>query len=519
MTAEVNSAGAARAWLRARNRTGAAGRLEGAYLALLTVLIGGGVAASVLPKLAARFAAGPPTVPGPTTLLALGLLWYAAVLAVAARFGPLAATPARISWLLSSPTGRRGLLWPTALTVLGLVTIAGLLHGTLVAWALTAPLGTVVLAGGVAGLLVGSVATLVPTLVDEPATMLDRSALLLGAGAAVLAVVDLPTRAATALGWLGPWGWPQVAAGELPGRVVDPPLVAGPPVWLAVAGVVAALVAGLALVRLDRVRLTTLSAGGVQVETLASGVASLDLGIVARLGEERRWAGRRPRRTGLPRFPGRFVALAHDLVTLRRSPDRLTLVGAALLPPVLAAGFLGPGPLLAGMWLLCGLVAAGVLTENARRDRDLPALGRLLGLPERELLAVRSILPVVVATCWSAGSLTLVARAFAEPVTPWLLLGVAAGPALATGALRAARRGAVRHDLPPIVTPMGWVPTAPLHRLVTAVDLGLLCGLPTLAAVATGDPAGWLPAQLAGSLLGLAGFVIVAGSRVRLVPD
>ncbi|MEO3745630.1 DUF6297 family protein [Plantactinospora sp. B5E13] len=513
----ANSARAARAWLRARRRSRAANRLEQAYLGLLTVLVGGGVVASVLPKLASRFAAGPPTVPGPTTLLAIGLLWYAAVLAVAGRFGLLAAAPAQVSWLLSSPTGRRGLLWPTALVVLGLATLAGLLHGTLVAWALTAPLTMVVLAGGVAGLFVGGAATLVPTVVSEPATVLDRFALLLGAGAAVLTIVDLPTRAAAVVGRLGPWGWPQTVAGD-GGTSGDWPFVAGPPGWLAVPGVAAVLLAGLALVRLDRVRLGTLAAGGAQVQTLTAGVVTLDLGIAARIGEERRWAARAPRRTGLLRFPGPMVALAHDLLTLRRSPERLALAGAALLPPVLSAGLLGPGPLLAVVWPLCGLLAAGVLTGNVRRDHDLPALGRLLGVPERGLLAVRSIVPVAVATCWSAGALALVAGAFSAAVLPWLLLGGAAGPALAAGALRAARRGAVRHDLPPIVTPMGWVPTAPLHRLVTAVDLGLLCTVPTLLAVVSGDPAGWLPVQLAGSLLGLAGLLALAGARIWPVP-
>jgi hypothetical protein len=496
---DVTSAGAGRAFLRARRRAGAGGQAERAYVLLLALLVGTAILASNLPKMSAAFAQGPPVTPPPGTLLAIGLLWYAAALAGAARFGPLAAGPARLSWLLTSPTSRRGLLWPTAVAVLGLATVVGLLHGAFVAWALVAPMGLLVaLAGGISGLLVGGFAVLAQTWTDGSAAVLDRSALLLGAAAAALTVFDLPTWFAVP-GWFGPWTWPQAVAGG------------APPGWLVVAGVLAAAVAGSALVRLDRVRLSNLAAGGAVAGTVSTGVVTLDLGIAARAAEERRWAGRSPRRTGLPRLPGWLAVPVHDVLALRRSPDGLVLVAAGTLPPALLAGITGPGPLLAGAWLMSGLLAVGAVTGNARRDRDLPELGRLLGLSGRRLLAARSVVPAVVGTVWGAGSLSLAAARLPGDGADWLLLGAVAGPALAVGALRSARRGAVRHELPPLVTPMGLVPTGPLHRLVTWWDLGLLCVLPTLLALRTGDPAGAVPAQLAGSLLGLVGLIAVAG--------
>ncbi|MBF9130804.1 hypothetical protein I0C86_17825 [Plantactinospora sp. S1510] len=499
--AGASPAAPVRSYLRARGRARAGGYAERAYALLLALLVAGGILAGSLPGMSTAFADGPPVRPGPGTLLAIGLLCYAAVLGGAARFGPLAAAPARLSWLFPSPTSRRGLLWPTAAVVLGLATVLGLLHGAFVAWALVAPMGLlVVLAGGIAGLFVGGLATLTQTFTEGSAALLDRSALLLGAAAAALTVFDLPARIAVG-GWFGPWAWPQAAADGMS------------PAALGTAGVLAAAVAGAALVRLDRVRLAGLATGGAFAGTLSSGVVTLDLGTAARVTEERRWARRSPRRTGLPRLPARLAVLAHDVLALRRSPDRLALISVAALPPALLAGVTGPGPLLAGAWLLSGLLAVGAVTDNARRDRDLPALARLLGLPGRRLLAVRSILPTVVGTAWGAGSLALLAASTAGNAVHWLLLGAVSGPALAVGALRAARRGAVRHELPPVVTPMGMVPTGPLHRLVTGWDLGLLCTLPTLVAVAAGDPAGAVPVQVAASLLGLFGFVAVAGAR------
>ncbi|GAB3986831.1 DUF6297 family protein [Plantactinospora veratri] len=499
------SAAPVRAWLRARSRAGTrpAGYAERAYVGLLAVLIGGAVIAGTAPRLVALLAQGRPVAaPPPGLLLAVGLLWYAAVLLGAARLGPLAAAPARLAWLLPSPTSRRGLLRTTALAVLALATVAGLLHGAFVAWASMAPTELpVLLAGGIAGLLVGGLATLAQTFTDGPSVLLERCALLLGAVAAALTVLA-PAGRFTVAEALGPWGWPQTAAdGMSPGA-------------LAAVGVVAVGVAGLALLRLDRVPLTSLAAGGTFAQTVSAGVVTLDLGTAARAVEERRWAGRSPRRTGLPRWPGRFAVLGHDVTALRRSPGRLAVAAGALLPPALLAGITGPGPVLAGTWLLCGFVALGVVTGNARRDRDLPALTRLLGLSSRALLAARLVLPVLVAVTWAAGSLALVAGELPGAAPAWPLLGAAAGPGLAVGALRAARRGAVRHDLPPLVTPMGMVPTGPLHRAVTGVDLGLLCTLPALLALGTGDPAGAVPVQALGSLLGLAALLAVAG-RLR----
>ncbi|MEU4471894.1 DUF6297 family protein [Micromonospora sp. NPDC023888] len=264
--------------------------------------------------------------------------------------------------------------------------------------------------------------------------------------------------------------------------------------------------------RLDRLPQRQLAAGSTWGAIAGAGLVTVDPGIASRAAEERRWAARAPRGGGLPRIAGPRAVVGHDLVTARRSPGQFLVAAAALLVPALVGVLTGWGVVLAAGWLLSGLAALAPFTVNARRDRDLPALRRLLNLPGPVLLGTRSVLPAVLAVAWGVGAgLLLAARTPGADGWAWPVLGAAAGPGLAAGAVRAARRGAVRHELPPIVTPMGVLPTGPLHWAATGWDIAVLCTLPALTALVTGAPTAMILPQAIVSLVGLVAFVLVAG--------
>lgn len=496
----ANPPGASRRWLRQRRRQhgGGAGSL---YFVALSVLVGIAVVAGTLPRLlsgdrsAADSAAALP-------LLAVGLLGYAFALTLAARFGPVTATPATLAWWLASPVDRRLLLLPGAAMVLSVAAVVGALHGafvvTVVGVADQAAAAAVVGAGITAGVLTGALAMVIQTVTDAAAAVLERVAVLLGAVAAVLTMVRTPVPAVPA--WAGPWGWPQAAAEGRGGS------------WLPWAVAMALAVAAVGVSRLDRLPLRRLAAGSTLGAIAGAGLVTVDPGVASRAAEERRWATRSPRGGGLPGIAGPRAVVGHDLIVARRSPEGLLVAGATLLMPTLLGLLTGWGIVLAAGWLLSGLAAVAPSTVNARRDRDLPALRRLLNLSGPTLVGARSVLPTVLAVSWGIGAgALLTARTPGAEGWAWPVLGAAAGPGLAAGALRAARRGAVRHELPPIVTPMGILPTGPLHWAATGCDTAVLFTTPTLAALITGTPAAMILPQVIISVVGVVAFVLLAG--------
>jgi hypothetical protein len=119
----------------------------------------------------------------------------------------------------------------------------------------------------------------------------------------------------------------------------------------------------------------------------------------------------------------------------------------------------------------------------------------------------------VLCTVWSTGAMTAVgAQATGGGLGVWALLGACAGPGLAAGALRSARRRQVRHDITPLVSPVGTMPTGLIAWLTGAVDVAILALWPALFAIVTQHPEAALTNQVlfsAGTLTGM----IVAGRR------
>ncbi|WP_034593390.1 DUF6297 family protein [Hamadaea tsunoensis] len=464
----MSATGDVRRWLRRKRRHNTAERL---YTTLLALVIGVptlvSAAGGALRRLDARHLAHAMP-PAPSALLALGLLWYALCLAAALRLGPVTSSAATVTWLATSPLDRRRLLLPAAGWVLGAGALAGGLYGTVGAFGLALPAApAVAFAAACAALGVTLAALLICVQTGAYARWGEFVIVLLVAASAVVTV-------------LRP---------ALPSDVDVP--------WLPFA-VAAAICGALAVWRLGRLRWLAFAGGTRLAATIAAGVVTLDPGLAARVFEEQRGAALHPRRTGFGTALGWRAVVRQDLLSAVRAPERWTVFAATAVVPATAAQILGTGVVLAVVWLLCGVAGIAGAGANIRRDHDQAALPRLLGLRTGVLTAARAVVPVLVGTLWTVLSLALVD-------TRYLVWGVLAGPALATGMMRAARRGRVRHEFPPIVTPAGLIPTGILHWAIRGVDLAALLLAPTLVVLSGGS----LPllAQAAGSVVGLALFL------------
>ena len=299
----------------------------------------------------------------------------------------------------------------------------------------------------------------------------------------------------------GGWSGGHVTGASLDGRWVISALLAG---TLAVTA---------AVIRLGQVGLPALRAAASSAAVLTDGAGTADPGLLTRVTEDRRW--QRQRLRGRMVAPaGQRAILVHDLLTLVRLPSRLVLVVVLTTIGGLLVGLSASDTVLISGWLGAGLLAIGQITGNVRYDIDRPALARLMGLADRRLLALRSVIPAALAVCWCALSIALVADRAGADVAIAAGLGSAAGPSLAAGALRAARRSFVRHDYPLIVTPMGVVPSGPLLWFGQAVDVAVIGTLPTLMALSTMHfTATIVVVQAAVSILILAGFLTGFSAR------
>jgi hypothetical protein len=390
------------------------------------------------------------------------LFCCAVILAVAATFGPVSATPATLMWVATAPLDRRPLLLPrlTGVIVLGAVVGAVPVLIGLPFLPSAAAVWTAVAIGGCAGMATAGGAIVIQAAAREPGRVLRAVAAVVG-----LAALTLAATPRTETWWRS---WP--ASGSYLGMVV--------------AGVAVVV----AVVRLPRIRLTTLRGAAASAGLVTDGLSTADPGLLARVAEERRW--QRSRLRGhLPRRPGGPMIVAHDALALLRLPGRLPVLVALAVAPAYLTALSITGATLAAAWIIAGLLAVGQATSNLRYDAERTANARLMGITTRRLFGLRSVVPSVVAVAWSAASVGLLLGGV-DGVAPAVALGATAGLSLAAGGLRAAKRAMVRHDLPLIVTPMGVIASGPLLWALQGLDLAAIGTLPTLVAVAQGrfDP-------------------------------
>lgn len=482
------SAAAARRWVR-RRRGSARVRisLDSLYVGVLTVLVvgaifGPGLLRAVWPDEPATTGTAAVTTTAALTLLLVGLL------AALRELGPVTIGRADVTWLLTQPVSRRGLLLPAYARVLVGAALAGAAVGlagagtlasrpidggrlvvsavlgaalgvsltAVAAWAQRNSWAARILTGGV----LATVAACVAVLLD------DRVA-----GAPWVAAIF---RYAVPAGW---FGLPASTLGALAGA-------AGP------AAIAVAVLVGVTLGRLSAGRIR---AAAETVGAYLDSAYAAEPGFASAAGQRRFWSGRalrtmplraaqrRPAWSGLALAPALPALTRADLRVLRRSGWRLAWpAGTALLPAVLADG---PGLLIAAVLLVGALHAAGRTTDGIRMDTENPALLRLLGLTGRQAALARLVVPTVLGATWCALALGLLALLGPVPPGPWWALGLAVGPAAGVSAVHRARSGHVRNDLPLIETPAGAIAPGPIMWLLAGPDLLAMAALPALVAV------------------------------------
>jgi hypothetical protein len=454
------------------------------YVALLSLAVAVPALIGGVRSLSSFLATRHETVTPQPLPLALCLLWTAAWLMLAARLGPLTLHPATLAWRWSAPVSRRRLLLPAYALTLACGVLAGLALAALIIFA-TAPAPAAAWAllcfYSLAGVTAGASLVLLQLFSRRPARLIELSAGFCCAAAIVLTVL--------------PDGLTASPAPVLP------------------TGAIALAASVLALLTLGRMPTVAVRQGASFAQIMRAGVVTLDPGLAARATEDGRVTA--SRRGRLIRGDAALAIVAQDLLSLRRAPHRWLSFAAFAAAPALIAQLFAHGWIFGLAWLLCGLCAVSLVAGNIRRDRDIPALPRLLTLSPARSLTARAAVPVAAGLLWPLLSLPLLAQPF--PATAWLA-AAAAAPAFAAGAIRSARRGRVRHELAPIVTPAGLIPTGLLHWLATGFDLGLLLLWPAALALTTSlspatSPWPYLPLiQLTLSTLGLAALLRAAAA-------
>ncbi|GIH92499.1 DUF6297 family protein [Planobispora siamensis] len=459
--------------------------------------------------------------------VALVMLAGTGFLAAARAIGPVTLPPADAAWLLLSPLDRRAVLRGPSGVLLAISAVAGAVLGV----GLLAVLGTP----------------------DHTGVRL-AAAMLLGVAAATggMAAAVLAQASQTWNTWAGPAIAVAAALavavallGSGAGRRLLAAAASAPPAAGAVLAAMAAALAGLLVRRarrvLDRIPAGTLLDASVGRGHAAGAAVAVEPGSLTWSAEDAHWRGRTLRSRRWPALPAPMAPAWQDWRRLGRRPGRLAVLfataalpaliartGGGVLEGMTAAGVKGasglagtPGllgvSLTVGLMLVGGLAAAAASTSGARRDGDNPALARLLAVGPRRILAARALLPGLLGGAWLVAVLAGLTVTGALPAGPWWLLGAAAAPALAAGALRMARRRPVDHAMPVIDTPMGAMPTGVLVWALTGVDLVVLGCLP-LAAALLFQPAalgGFLAAQALSGAAVLSVSVLREGRRRR----
>ncbi|WP_341717104.1 DUF6297 family protein [Micromonospora sp. FIMYZ51] len=450
-----------RRWVR-RRRAGR-GRtlsLETAYVLVLTVAMAVALAG---PRLGPALWPEQP-VAGPDRAVVLVLLGAGAagLVRLLRGLGPLVLGRDELTWLLPAPVARRGLLLPALVRALTVGAVAGAVLALAgVARLAARPISGPALAGWLA---VGAAAGVLLALLAVAAQRRPAGARLLDAG---LPAVLLALGATALLARVQP----------LP---VLPP-VAAPPLALTVAvlGIVVALtaVAVRGLARLPDARLYEPS---LTVGTYLDAAYAVEPSFVADLRERRYWRRRALRSRPLRPRRGWLVPWQQDLLVLRRRGRRVAaLFAVAALPALLTTG---PGWLPTAALVVGAVTAGGVTLDALRRDAAHPALLRLLGLTGRRAVAIRLIVPALLATAWSGLAMAVLSWLGDLPSGPWWALGLAFGPLAAMTAVRRAQAGRIDNSLPLVETPMGAIAPGPVMWLGNGLDV-LVFAVPTLFAL------------------------------------
>jgi hypothetical protein len=360
--------------------------------------------------------------------------------------GPLLATPAEQAWGTSTPIDRRGWLLPRFISMVLAGTVGGLVAAVAVSLLGLRGNGmSLAILGGAAFGMVGTAASVVAQGAPErrrwPGLV---GGLLLALGALAAAVV-----VATHYG-----------GSALPG----PPEALGPAA-VAVGVLLAAVTLVVALRTLPRLDRPALGAGAELASAAASATVWLDLSLLSRVLEVRRWrrVGRVHSRRFLPFLPGRTGALLQaELRRLARRPAALAVWGALVLAQYAVAVVAPP---VAGVAHGIGAyVAAGRLTGGLRATAQSAGLRRALGGEDLKVRLAHLVVPALGAALW------------------WVVTWPAGGPHFGTGELfllagvvaaayRSATRPPMNYGAVMLETPFGPFPSELVLQMVRGLDL------------------------------------------------
>ncbi|WP_066943081.1 DUF6297 family protein [Microtetraspora fusca] len=502
----MNALASARAIIRAprakRERT-----WQDRYTLAFAIAVLGAVAAEPLSRAWNRIVA-PAATTDPATIgtgLALVVLAYAGLIALARLVGPITVSPADAAWLVPSPLTRRAVLRPAALRLLVASVVAGVVLGVTVLTVLGVPdLATLRVAGAVlvaVAACVGGAATAVLAQRGDPES--DRLGVALAALAALAIVAGLAAASGAAL----PWRSLLTALPRVPASVI---------VGVAVAACLAAT--GLAVRTwraLSRFPSRAVIASSARVGQATDAIVTLEPGLLTWIAEDNHWRARRLRSRPWPHLPAPLALAWVEARRLGRRPTRLAaLLAAAAFPALAAVATGGITPPVAVALLAGALTAAASATAGARRDIENPTLIRLAGVSRQAARAARAIPPALLAGAWLAAALAalgLVGPGVAAGASWWAFVPLCAPP-IAVAALRMAGRGPIDHSLPVLDTPGGPVPLGPLFWGVTGIDVAVLGCAPALTALLLqpAQTAGFLTAQAVATVLTVGAFLLRA---------
>lgn len=352
--------------------------------------------------------------------------------------GPIVALPAEVSWVLSTPVGRRGILTPRFAVTIVVGTTAGFLLGLLAVF--LTPHGSLLgylVSGTVSG---WSVAACCVVLQSVPRHWGSARRVIDGALAAVallmVAALLAPARVAVVLTamWSGS-AW-AVAL-------------------LLMVAVVLTVLAGIRLARLDRHALT---AGAPLVRAVGTASSFLDPKVfgdalllrhcvhVARVRS-------RPLRGG----PARALLRADLVRSIRRPGTWLTAIVGALVPYV-AWQTLWPAVAVSSH-ILAAFATTRPFSRGLEQVCRMPALRFALGVSDRYLRVVHLAVPCAAAVLWSAATAPA-AGEFALTVAPLCVVG-----AVVT-VYRLATRPDLEYTSLLIDTPFGAIPPNLLRQVL-----------------------------------------------------
>lgn len=441
-----------RALRRARRRSGAAKplgeTLQDLYVTLfavvMVVVVAGPTAERVLRDVEHRSASTALA----SSLVAAALLAAAgAVLSALLLVGPVVRDPADVTWLLSSPVRRRGLLARPALLLLGAGAVVGGVV-TLGASVLVPGAATLVwgLSGAVGGLLAVALAVVVQSR-RRLQRLMRLASTALTAAALVVLVVGL-------------------AAGDQLGWSLHVGLVV-------LAAITTAAVATLALLpsALDRLRRQEITAGAGLALGLRATVTTLDGSFVAETMRARRLLGHGIVRRRPLAAHGLLAVLVADVRRALRSP-RALMVPLALVPIAWLVARLYGSVAATIAVVLVGWAAAGSASAGLRTVSRSRALARSLPFSDVDLRAAHLGVPGVVAAVVTSVAAAVCDRPawIAAPATACALAGV-----LRTSAGRAPVKWELQAE-----SPMGAMPVGAVMSYAVGIDVVALTSVPLL---------------------------------------